>query len=306
MTATLRAPAPPEGAKHIVFEHRGLQFPALMRGDGEPVVLLHGFPDCHLNWEGWVTALADAGFCAVAPALRGYAPDCLDADGDYSLAAAVDDLLALVAQLGGRAHLVGHDWGAVVAQLAAAAAPEAVQSLTSLAIPPLRRLPQAALKVPRQLRASAYMGLFQLPQLPEWLLARDQQAAVPWLWRRWSPDWEPGAALERAQHALAAPGVLSAALSWYRHLPRVWLASHRQARRWLARPLAVPTLLLVGRKDGCMLPELLPHAVQGRDFPAGVELETVAGAGHFLHLERPERCLPVVIGHLRRHGSGGL
>ncbi len=292
--------------KQVMLSHGELEFPALLAGDGEPVLLLHGFPDCYLNWRGQIEALAAQGYCAVAPALRGYAPSCQPADGDYSLAAAVDDVCQFAEQLGGRVHLVGHDWGAVVTYLAAARSPELFRSITALAIPPLRRLPGALLKVPEQLLLSSYMELFQLPLVPEWLLRRNELAGVSWLWQRWSPDWDGGEYLDNACNVLAQPGVLSAALNWYRHLPRFWTDAHRQARGWMLLPVDVPTLVMVGRKDGCMSPRLLPHTLVERDFPGGLQVEEVAGAGHFLHLERPERVNDLLLAHLFQNSHGGL
>lgn len=284
--------------KQVELVNGDLRFPALMAGDGEPVILLHGFPDSFRNWRHQVQALADAGYLAVAPALRGYAPGCQPRDGDYSLRAAVDDVCAFAAQLGGCAHLVGHDWGAVVGYLAAARSPEQFSSLTTLAIPPLKRLPAAVLKVPEQLLLSAYMEFFQLPLVPEWTLRRNDLAGIEWLWRRWSPDWEPGEYLAEAQAMLGEPGVMSAALNWYRHLPRVWNSAHREARRWMARPIEVPAMVMVGRKDGCMSPRLLDHTIHQGDFPAGLRVEQVSGAGHFLHLERPQRINDLLLQHL--------
>ena len=285
--------------KEVELVRGDLTFPAVMSGEGEPVLLLHGFPDCYRNWEPQVQALAHAGFCAVAPALRGYAPDSLASDGDYSLRAAVEDVVSFAEQLGGQVHLVGHDWGAVVTYLAAARSPELFRSISALAIPPVRRLPGALLKVPEQVLLSAYMQFFQLPLVPEWVLGRDDLSGVEWLWQRWSPDWDGGVYLERAKDALAKPGVLSAALAWYRHLPKFWTAAHREARAWLMMPVNVPTLVLVGKKDGCMTPRLLDFSLVERDFPAGLEVEQIAGAGHFLHLERPERVNELLIAHLQ-------
>lgn len=289
--------------KQVELTHHDLRFPALMAGEGEPVLLLHGFPDSHRNWRHQVEALAQAGYCAIAPALRGYAPDCQPRDGDYSLRAAVEDVCAFAAQLGGSVHLVGHDWGAVVAYLAAARSPDLFRSCTMLAIPPLKRLPAALLKVPEQLLLSGYMEFFQLPLVPEWVLRRDGLAGVEWLWRRWSPDWDASGYLDEARRTLAQPGVLTAALGWYRHLPRVWTDASREARGWLALPVKVPTMVLLGERDGCMSPRLLDHTINRKDFPAGLRVEKIAGAGHFLHLEKPERINDLLLAQLRQYSG---
>ena len=284
--------------KQIELVRGDLRFPALMQGSGEPVLLLHGFPDCYQNWALQVDALAHAGYLAVAPALRGYAPSCLAPDGDYSLRAAVDDACAFAEQLGGRVHLIGHDWGAVVAWLAAARSPELFHTCTALAIPPLKHMPAAILRVPKQLLLSSYMELFQLPLVAEWWCRRNDFAGIETLWRRWSPDWEAGDFLDRAKDTLGQPGVLSAALGWYRHLPRVWQDAHREARGWMQQPVTVPSLNLFGENDGCMSPKLLEHSIREGDFSAGLRVEVIADAGHFLHLEQPAAVNRVLLAHL--------
>lgn len=274
--------------KQVELVNGDLRFPALMAGNGEPVILLHGFPDTYENWAVQINALADAGYTAIAPALRGYAPSCQPGNGDYSLYAAVDDLMVFAAQLGGRVHLVGHDWGAAVGYLACAQSPETFCSFSALSIPPIRRIPQALLKVPEQVLLSGYMQFFQLPLAPEAWLKRGDLDGVEALWRRWSPDWEPELYLDNAKHTLAEPGVISAALAWYRSLFKVWKKEHRKARAWLGRDIATPTQVLIGENDGCMSPKLLEHTLLESDFSGGVELQTLADAGHFLHLEQPE------------------
>lgn len=282
----------------LTLHHDGLAFPALQVGAGEPVLLLHGFPDCHLNWGAQLRFLAEAGYRAVAPAMRGYAPSCLAPDKDYSLAAAVADVCAFAEELGAPVHLIGHDWGAVVTYLAAARSPELFLTATTIAIPPLRRLPGALLRVPEQLLLSSYMDFFQLPLVPEWLLQRDDLAGIETLWRCWSPDWDGGRFLANARKVLAEPGVMHAALNWYRHLPRFWTDAHRQARAWMAMPIEIPTLVVVGRNDRCMSPRLLDFTTCERDFPAGLQVETVEDAGHFVHLEQPARVNRLLHGHL--------
>lgn len=285
--------------KEVELVNGDLRFPALMAGQGEPVILLHGFPDCYENWAVQVNAIADAGYTVFAPALRGYAPSCQPGNNDYSLPAAVDDLLVFASQLGGRVHLVGHDWGAVVGYLATASSPHTFCTFSALAIPPVKRIPAALVKVPEQLLLSSYMQFFQLPYVAEKWLQRNELSGVDTLWRRWSPDWDGGLYLEHAKHALAQPGVVKAALSWYRELFKVWRRQHLEARRWLALESHTPTQVLIGARDGCMSPRLLDHTINAADFSAGVNVEIVPAAGHFLHLERPEMVNELLIKHLR-------
>ena len=282
--------------KQVELVNGDLRFPALMAGSGEPVILLHGFPDTYENWAVQINALAAAGYTAIAPALRGYAPSCQSGSGDYSVYAGVDDLMVFAAQLGGRVHLIGHDWGAAVGYLACAQSPETFCSFSALAIPPLRRIPQALLKVPEQVLLSGYMQFFQLPVAPEAWLKRGDLSGVDTLWRRWSPDWDPGLYLDNAKHTLAEPGVIKAALGWYRAMFNLWKKDQRKALSWLGQDIATPTQILIGENDGCMSPKLLEHTLVESDFSGGVELQRIANAGHFLHLEQPE----VINDHLLR------
>src|SRR2546423_524922 len=105
-------------------EANGLKFACLEQGKGPLVVLAHGFPDTAHTWDRALTALADAGFHAVAPFTRGYHPTQIPADGKYDVETLGRDLIALIDALGGNAILVGHDWGAAAAYAAAALAPE--------------------------------------------------------------------------------------------------------------------------------------------------------------------------------------
>jgi pimeloyl-ACP methyl ester carboxylesterase len=104
----------------------GLEFAYLEAGAGPLALCLHGFPDSAWTWRHLLPALADAGFHAVAPFLRGYAPTAVPADGRYQTAVLALDAIGLHAALGGddRAVLIGHDWGAIATYVAANHEPE--------------------------------------------------------------------------------------------------------------------------------------------------------------------------------------
>ena len=117
----------------------GLTFGALTCGESGPLALcLHGFPDCAHTFRHLLPGLAAAGFRAVAPWLRGYAPTGIPENGDFSIATLAADANALHDALGGDsdAVLIGHDWGAEAAYGAAAHAPHRWRRLVTLAVPP--------------------------------------------------------------------------------------------------------------------------------------------------------------------------
>src|SRR5215471_10444058 len=99
-----------------------LEFGVLEAGSGPLALCLHGFPDAAYTWRHLLPALAEAGFHAVAPFMRGYAPTGIPADGAYQISALAADAVALHEVLGGGADavLIGHDWGAETAYCAAA------------------------------------------------------------------------------------------------------------------------------------------------------------------------------------------
>src|SRR5690606_10596075 len=114
----------------------GLRFATLEAGDGPLALCLHGFPDTARSFRHQLPALAAAGFRAVAPWMRGYAPSAVPADGPYQSAALAQDAAALIEALGyDEAVLIGHDWGAVAAHGAAILAPQRVRRLVTIAVP---------------------------------------------------------------------------------------------------------------------------------------------------------------------------
>lgn len=270
----------------ISLEWAGLRTTADVAGEGPLVFLLHGFPDTRATWRHQTRALAAAGFRVVVPALRGYEPTSQPPDRDYSVATLARDLLAWMDVLGAdRAHVVGHDWGAAVAWAASALAPDRITRVAALAVPPLRRAARMLMHQPTSVFPLWYMAFFQARGVSERaLLARDG-ALVRALWRRWSPGYTPDPAHLRAViDTLARPGVATAALSYYRALA----SPHaRESWRLLTAKTPVPALALAGARDGCLRADLLRHATDLRDFPAGIRTVTIPDAGHFMHLEQP-------------------
>tara|TARA_R110002096_G_scaffold350395_2_gene543518 strand:+ start:103044 stop:103973 length:930 start_codon:yes stop_codon:yes gene_type:complete len=288
----------------IVLHANGLAFSARACGEGPIVLCLHGFPDHRRSYRLQMSALAKAGFRAVAPSLRGYEPASQPRDGDYHVVRMAEDVIAWIDCLGAtRVHLVGHDWGAIIAYAAAALAPERLLSLTTLAVPDLGGLlrHQGLRILPRQLRRSWYILFFQLPWLPDAALQMRDSALIDKLWHDWSPGWSPPASeLEIVKTALSKPGVRTAALAYYRSL----FSLGKQGRQTLAlhlRAIETPTLAITGARDGCMDTSLYEDSMHANDFPGGLRIERIAGAGHFPHQERPEEVNRLLIEWFAQH-----
>jgi pimeloyl-ACP methyl ester carboxylesterase len=287
----------------ITLRHRGLSFSALQQGTGPLVLCLHGFPDHARSFRFQLPALATAGFRAVAPMLRGYEPSSQPVDRDYHPLRAAEDVLAWLDQLDvQRCHLVGHDWGAVIRYLVAALAPERLITLTTLAIVHPGRIERELLrKRPSQLLRSWYMLFFQLRGVAELALSAGDWALLRRLWRDWSPGWQlPDTELRALLDTFGAPGVKTAALSYYRDVFKLTSPAARRVRQLLRRPIQVPTLALTGALDGCMDTRLHDELMHERDFPAGLRVARVQDAGHFLHQERPAEVNALLLDWLRR------
>jgi pimeloyl-ACP methyl ester carboxylesterase len=275
--------------EELTIHVRGLAFPAMAAGEGPLVLCLHGFPDCLRTFRLQLPALAAAGYRAVAPALRGYAPGCVSDDASSNVLEAARDAVEMVSALGEtRAHLVGHDWGAVAAYLAGALAPDTWRSITAMAVPHPLGLLEALPRVPRQLKRSWYMLALQLPYAHRLFEAADF-AMLDKLWRDWSPGLEmPLHEMHAVKSTFLEHGVLRGAIAYYRNLLDAMSESSRTGRQLLAKPIQPPVLALTGNEDGCIDTRVFDHAMGEARFTRLV-VERMNGVGHFLHLEAPER-----------------
>ena len=275
--------------EHLTFEHGMLTFSAQAMGDGPIVLCLHGFPDNAGSFRHQLPALAEVGYRAISLTLRGYEPGSIPGDGDYTMETIATDILAVIDSLhAGPVHLIGHDWGAAVAYVAAAAAPERFRSLTVMAVPHAGRFAREGLRIPKQLRLSWYMGFFNIPWLSDWVVSRHDYRFIRWLWREWSPSWQPEpGVLEGVISTLSQPGVRSAALGYYRAALSIKALLVSAEAAHYAVP--VPTLALSGERDGCIASDVFERLMVEQDFPQGLIFRRIPEAGHFLHQEQPER-----------------
>jgi pimeloyl-ACP methyl ester carboxylesterase len=253
----------------------GLEFGLLEVGAGPLALCLHGFPDTARTWRYLLPELASAGFHAVAPFMRGYAPTAVPADGRYSIGTLASDATALHEVLGGDrdAVLIGHDWGAEAAYTAAATAPGRWRRLVTLAVPPAT-LDPVLFSDYDQLKRFFYVFLFRdTPGLAEKIVAANGMAFIRRLWQDWSPGFDAADCIEHLRESLADPASLSAAISYYR-TPQA-----------AARRAPQPTLYLHGVADGCISVELVRNAE--RHLAPDSRMTVIQAAGHFLQVEQP-------------------
>jgi pimeloyl-ACP methyl ester carboxylesterase len=273
---------------HRDVSANGIRLHTVEAGSGPLVVLLHGFPGFWWSWRHQLTALAGAGFRAVACDLRGYGASDKPPRG-YDPMTAAADVAGLVRALGeDQAVLVGQDWGAHIAWTTAALHPRVVRRLVAVADPhPLRWGPALAADA-RQRTASRHVARFQLPWHPERWLVADRAANVALLLRRWTgPNYAFGDDERRYRDAMLIFGAPHCALEYFRWAVRsVPRADGRRFRHALNRPIDAPTLQLHGADDGCVLPTT---ARRSNRYVAGpYEWRLLDGIGHFPPEETPD------------------
>lgn len=272
-----------------VVRASNLNFHVLEMGRGPLVLCLHGFPDTAHSFRHQMPVLADAGYRVVAPFMRGYAPTEAAPDGRYEAVALSEDALALIDALGAsEAILFGHDWGAVAAYGAAAAAPKRVRRLITAAVPYGPQFFQALVTSYAQQKRSWYMYFFQ-SAIAEAAVSFNDFAFLEKLWADWSPGWKWAAEdMDALKRCFREAGTLSAALGYYRAtLGPLFRGGAAPAAAPIASPpIEVPAMMLHGRDDGCIGVELLDG--MEAHFPRGLRKEVIGGAGHFVHQEKPE------------------
>jgi pimeloyl-ACP methyl ester carboxylesterase len=272
-----------------------LTFDTLTAGapDASLVLLLHGFAESMHCWRAQVTALAAAGYRAVAPSQRGYSPDARPDPNDtanYHIDRLMDDAMAIVAACGyggHRFHLVGHDWGASIAWSLADRFPQRLASLTVLSRPHPNAF-NRALQMPdgEQAHRSRHHKAFLEPDAADVVLADN----CKWLRERLAENGVPAASIEAHLGVLGNKDAMEAALAWYRA---------RGAIRGPLGMIKVPTLYIWGDADDTVG----RIAAEGtKDFvSAPYRFELLPGVGHFAADQAPGRVSELLLQHLAAH-----
>jgi len=273
----------------------GLTFDALVAGaSGAPLVLLlHGFAESMHTWRAQVSALANAGYRAVAPSQRGYSPGARPDTGDtanYHIERLMDDAMAIAAASGygdRRFHLVGHDWGGSIAWALADRTPDRLASLTVLSRPHPNAFNRAlAMPDGDQAHRSRHHKAFLEPGAADLLLADNARP----LRERLAAAGVPAAAIEEHLGVLGNKAAMEAALSWYRA---------RGAIRSPLGPIRVPTLYIWGDADDTVGRTAAEGTV---DFVAApYRFEVLAGVGHFAADQAPDHVNELLQQHVAAH-----
>jgi pimeloyl-ACP methyl ester carboxylesterase len=320
--------------QHKIVEANGIRLNVAEQGTGPLVLLCHGFPECSYSWRHQLQALADAGFHAVAPDMRGYgrsdSPEEIDR---YTLFHLVGDMVGVLDALGAESGVIaGHDWGAPVAWHAALLRPDRFRAVIGLSVPYRPRGPVRPTSVmPRTEDAEFYQLYFQTPGVAEAELARDVRDTIRRLLYSASGDVprreggtpnpdavgmvpRRGGFLSRTANPNSLPPWLTEAdidvfveeftrtgfrggLNWYRNIDRNWelLAPYAGAR------VTVPALYVAGDRDLVVafrgMDQLIPNLK--KFVPELRQTLILPGCGHWTQQERPREVNAAMLDFLK-------
>lgn len=268
------------------------------QGDGDLVVLLHGFPEFWYSWRFQIPILAN-NFKVVVPDLRGYNDSDKPLNG-YDIDTLAQDIVGLIHSLGySKAHVVGHDCGGMIAWNIAHRFPDLLQSLSLLNAPhPYRLLRDISGSVEHLLKHWQMLA-FQIPGVPEILIRRNLADFVKNCFQVQAVRKAAfsGEVLQIYQAALEKKGAIASALSYYRQLlnPQSWLSKLGA----YPSPIDVPTLVLWGEDDTLVSPKLGKGL---EDFvTAPFKLKLIPECGHWIQQEVPRLVNSELLNFLQRH-----
>jgi pimeloyl-ACP methyl ester carboxylesterase len=265
------------------------------QGSGPPVILLHGFPEFWYSWRRQLPRLADAGFHALAPDLRGYNQSSRPAGMEsYRTAQLVEDVAELIRQAPEQsAAVVGHDWGGVIAWRLAALHPKLVRKLVILNAPHPAAYRAELKRNPGQWLRSSYVLFFQLPGLPERTIRAGDFRLLERVLRRepTNPHAFTPEDIKEYKKALGGPDGLTGPLHYYRAALR-----YPGDLYGLPQTVLAPTLVIWGCRD----PYLSVRLTERLDAWVGnLRIERIEQASHWVQNDMPEQVNHLLIEFLR-------
>lgn len=272
----------------------------------EPLILLHGWPDDLHTWNPIFPSLVEQGYRLIIPSLRGcgdtrFLSSTTPRSGQLS--ALAQDLFDLATGLGiEQFSVVGHDWGARAAYIAALLAPQRVKRCIALSVGWNGSDPNQPVSLP-QARDYWYQWFLSTERGAE-ALRKDRRDFAQLLWRTWAPSWHfSEGEFHDTMHAFDNPDWAAVAVHSYRHRwgmvagDPAYAALEERLRR--ESVIAVPTLVLHGTEGGANAPQSSEH--KEHLFSAAYQRLLIGGAGHFPQRERPDAVAAAIIGWLHEH-----
>jgi pimeloyl-ACP methyl ester carboxylesterase len=272
---------------YITVRANGLDFEVLTAGEGDRLALcLHGFPEHAFSWRNQIPLLVSLGYRVWAPNQRGYGNTSRPLSvADYEMSHLLDDVTALIDASGAKSvTLIGHDWGAAVAWFYAMRPARPIERLAILNVPHPVLFSKVLKTSRRQQLRSWYMGFFQIPFLPEWMLGRKHAYAIGEIFRRSAVDksrFTPDVLAVYRDQA-SRPGTLTAMLNWYRAAPK---GIPKQLRAGVPQ-IDIPTIVIWGEEDSALGKETTYGTEK---YVKDVTIHYLPHVSHWVQQDAPER-----------------
>jgi pimeloyl-ACP methyl ester carboxylesterase len=294
---------------HRQVATNGIELHVAEEGQGKPVILCHGFPELWYSWRHQLPALAEAGYRAVAPDLRGYGDSSIPEEVDaYDLPTLAGDVVGLLDDLGDdQAVFVGHDWGAFVVWHIAVAHPDRVAGVVGMSVPFIPRAPAPPIDIFRKnMGEDFYIVWFQEPGVADEALGRDVRRTLTTS-RVWTSEWAEGEEELRPPKWMGEEDMdvyvetfertgFTGGLNYYRNIDRNWELIEPLAERHVEQP----ALFITGSRDPVR--SFAPDAVMDSwvdDLRGKVVIE---GTGHWVQQQSPDEVNDALLKFLHEIG----
>lgn len=265
------------------MEINGLTLNVLVEGEGEPVMLLHGFPDSNYVWRDVIPLLVKAGYKVIAPDQRGFGQsDAPEGKENYEMELIAKDAVAILDVLNiEKAKLVAHDWGAMIGWLLAGKYPERFESYTAISVGHSKAYAAAGFE---QKKKGWYVLFFQLEGISEkafmandWAIFRKTVNNHPET-DHWIKD-------------LSRPGRLTAGMNWYRaNLSSLWKADFPRVK--------IPVFGIWSTDDVALAEDQMINSAAFVD--ATWQYERMENVSHWIPVDEPEKLSDLIINYYKQ------
>lgn len=278
------------GGKTTIYEMGDTNAPAIL--------FLHGFPDTPFTWRHQLQFFAENGYRAIAPVMSGYEPSSQENE-DYSYKRLADDPIVWMDALGiEKAHLVGHDFGAIIAFATAAKHENRIASLGSIAVPHMTNFGEVLKTNMSQLRETSHVMFFAMTGLANLWIKRNDFAFVKKAWARWSPNLDAQQDIDQIKAMYSKPKTMLHALKYYKDS----LNQHDlESIDLIARQTKVPTLVAYGMQDPAIKNDVFDACMQPEFFANHMQYQKYSDMAHYPHLENPDQINQDMLGFIHQY-----
>ena len=265
------------------MEINGLNLNVVVEGEGEPVMLLHGFPDSNYVWRDVIPLLVKAGYKVIAPDQRGFGEsDAPEGKEHYDMELIAKDAIAILDALGiKKAKLVAHDWGAMIGWLLAGTYPDRFESYTAISVGHAKAYAAAGLE---QKKKGWYVLFFQLEGIAEKVFMAND-------WAIFKKTVNNHPEVEHWIKDLSRPGRLSAGMDWYRaNLSKLWKADFPR--------VSIPVFGIWSSDDVALAEDQMINSAAYVD--AVWQYERIENVSHWIPVDAPEVLSEIIIDYFKK------